>query len=136
MPALPGASPWPSRRLLLHHAVQRTQAPDQLRAVDAHYFPAGELLRENGQRRAIVGVVEGRRQHQPVGDVEVGVAGGQLPAVKPQRARHGELDHLQSGTPQGVGVCRVAPGAQDHRLRVHETREVVDMPVSVVEVVT
>src|ERR1035437_6078811 len=65
-----------SRRLLLRHAVQRAQAPDQLRAVNAHHFPAGEVLAQYGQRRAIVGVVEGRCQHQPVGDVEVGVAGG------------------------------------------------------------
>src|ERR1035437_1753358 len=73
----------PSRRLLLRHAVQRAQAPDQLRAVDAHHFPIRELSGEDGQRRAIVWVVEGGRQHQSVGDVKVGVAGRQLPSVKP-----------------------------------------------------
>ena len=66
----------PSRRLLLGHAVQRPQAPDQITAVNAHYLAVRKELGKHIECLAVVGIIKGRHQHQFVGDIEVGVACG------------------------------------------------------------
>jgi len=61
------------------------QAPHQVHGVDADHGPtvlAAEAFREDAERDAVVGVVEGGHQHAGVGDEEIGVAGGQAQAVE------------------------------------------------------
>ena len=50
--------------------------------VDSHDLAVGEQFGQNIERKAIVGIVEDRHQHQLVGDVEIGVAGGQALSVE------------------------------------------------------
>ena len=135
------------RRLLLRHAVQRAQAPDQVHAVDADHFAAGKNLGQHVQRHAVVGIVERGHQHQAVGDVEVGVAGRQALAAKDDRPRHGQLDDgelLAVGSARGleareilgqrrvVRVARVRLDGGDDRGRPDEAGDVVDVAVGVV----
>src|SRR5689334_17382314 len=60
--------------LLLGHAVERAESPDQLGAVDSGYLAAGERLGEYPQRHPVVRIIECRHQDQTIGDVEVSVA--------------------------------------------------------------
>ena len=55
----------------------------------------GKELGERVERDAIVAVVEGRHEHDAVGDVEVGVARRQPLAVHHHRARERQLHHAQ-----------------------------------------
>ena len=57
--------------------MQRAQAEDEIDAVDADDLPVGEKLGQGVQGDPIGGVVEGGNQNEAVGDVEVGIAGGQ-----------------------------------------------------------
>src|SRR6478672_11082044 len=70
------------RRLLLRHAVDRAQAPDEVSAMDADNLTIRKQVSENIQRMAIVWIIEGRHQHQSIRDVKVGVAGGQPLSAK------------------------------------------------------
>ena len=56
---------------------------------------SGKDFGQDVQRHAVVGVVEGGHQHQPVGDVEIGVAGRQALAAKDDRARHRQFDQRE-----------------------------------------
>ena len=69
---------------------------DQIGAVDAAHLAVGEELRQGVQRDAVVRVVEGRDEHQPVGDVEVGVAGREPLPSKKSGAGIGSFTDLQS----------------------------------------
>src|SRR5215831_20028603 len=94
-------------RLLLCHAVQGAETPDQLRAVDAHDLAIAEELRERSQRDAIVRVVEGRHQDEAVRYIEVRVARRDACAVEYQGTRHRQPYDLQPCAPQGDGIRRV-----------------------------
>src|SRR5271170_1529131 len=61
------------RRLLLGHAVQRSQAPDEIAAVDAADDVLREEFGEDGERLAVVGIVKGWDQDDAIRDVEVGI---------------------------------------------------------------
>ena len=74
-----------SRRLLLRHAVQRAQPPDEIAAVDADHLALGKQLSQSIQRGAIVGIAKHRHQHQLVGNVKIGIAGGQPLSFKVDR---------------------------------------------------
>ena len=59
---------------------------------------------------AVVGVVEGGYEDQVVGDVEVGVAGGEALAFEEDGGGHREVEDLEGLA--GVGAVCVAEGAQ------------------------
>ena len=61
--------------VLLGHAVQSTQAPDQVYAVDADHLVAGKDLGQRVQRHAVMGIVEGRNQDEPIRNIKVGITG-------------------------------------------------------------
>src|SRR2546425_12200854 len=82
-------------RLLLRHAVERAQTPDQVQRRDAHDAPIGKQLLQYGLSYAVVPVVEGRKQHDAVGNVEVGVAGRQSLVLVEHRTRHRQGDYPQ-----------------------------------------
>src|SRR5208282_2291054 len=84
-----------SCRLLLRHAVQRTESPDQIARIDRHDFASGENFRERVERNSIIRIVEDRRQHGSIRNIKVGVAGGQLAPFEYDRTRHGNFDDLE-----------------------------------------
>ena len=61
---------------------------------------------ENIERDAIVGIVEGRHQHQSIGDVKIGVAGGQPLSAKDNGAGKRQFDDLQ------LASLKISGGAQ------------------------
>ena len=67
---------WPSLRLLLRKAMQGAKTEDQIDTVNSNDMAVGEEFGQGVQGDAIGGIVEGRNQNEPVGDVEVGIAGG------------------------------------------------------------
>jgi len=118
--------------------VQRAQAPDEINRVDADDFAAGKNLGQNVQRHAVVGIVEGGHENQAVGDIEVGVTGGQALAAKEDRARQRQLDEaelLAIGSARGletleilgqrrvvgVGGVRLDGGDSSHRVELRSS---------------
>jgi hypothetical protein len=78
--------------LLLGHAMECAEAPDEVDGVDADDLAAGEEFGERVESDAVVGIVEGGDEDEAVGDVEVGVAGREALAAKDDGARHGQVD--------------------------------------------
>ncbi len=70
------------RGLLLGQAVEGAEAPDEVDGVDADDFAGGEAAGDGVEGVAVVGVVEGGDEDEVVGDVEVGVAGGEALAFE------------------------------------------------------
>ena len=97
-----GQGCWCSCGLLLGHAVEGAEAPDEVGAVDAGDRAVGEAVGEGVEGDAVVGVVEGGDEDEAVGDVEVGVAGGQALAFEDDGRGHGEGEDLE-----GLAVCRL-----------------------------
>ena len=108
---------------------------------------SGKSCGQGVERLAVGGVVEGRDEHQTVGDVEVGVAGRQPLAVEDDRLGHRQRDDaerlavLVAGLLEpsqvllqrlviGVGSARLDDG--DDGPGVDEPRQVVDVAVGVV----
>src|ERR1700676_3669638 len=89
--------------LLLGHAVEGAEAPDQVDGVDADDFAGGEKLAQDLQRYTVVGVVEGGHQDQAVGYVEVGVAGGESLVAEDYGARERKFDDGELFAAEGAG---------------------------------
>src|SRR6476646_8228312 len=96
------------RRLLLRHAVNRAQAPDKVSAVDADDLTIGKQISQDIERVAIVGVVEGRNQNQAIGDVKIGVAGGQALSAEGDGAGKRQFDDLQLASLKVRGCAKTA----------------------------
>ena len=76
------------RRLLLRHAVKRTQSPDKIPAMNPTDGVFREGFGKNAQRLTIVRIVERRYQHNAVGDVEIRIARRQPLTIEDNRSRH------------------------------------------------
>src|ERR1035438_1137780 len=81
--------------LLLGEAVEGAEAPDEVNGVDADDFACGEAGGDDVEGAAVVRIVEGGDDDERVGDVEVGVAGGQTLAFEDDRCGHGEFDDFE-----------------------------------------
>ena len=81
--------------LLLGEAVEGAEAPDEVDGVDADDLAGGEAGGDGVEGDAVVGVVEGGDEDERVGDGEVGVAGGETPAMEVDGRGHGEGDDLE-----------------------------------------
>src|ERR1700730_6283108 len=90
-----GAARGRSCGLLLGEAVEGAQAPDEVYGVDADDLAVGEAARDDVEGVAVVAVVEGGDEDERVGDVEVGVAGGEALAFEDYRRGHGEFDYFE-----------------------------------------
>ncbi len=75
--------------LLLRHAVERAESPDQFDAVDSDDPSVRKALGQGTQRDAVVRIVERRNQNHVVGDVEIRVACRKPLAVEVERRGHG-----------------------------------------------
>jgi len=133
--------------LLLTEAVQRSQAKNEIHAVDADDLTIGEELGQGVQRDPISGVVEGWYQDEAIGDVEVGVASRQPMAIEADgcgyRKRHDAKrvavlvnsgmkprPILLKGLMIGVGLVGFDHG--HNRPRIDEPGKIVDVAVGVV----
>jgi hypothetical protein len=76
--------------LLLRHAVEGAEAEDQVTAGDADYFAVREELGEGAEGVAIVRIVERGDDYEFIGNVKVGVAGGEALAIEINWTGHGE----------------------------------------------
>ena len=74
--------------LLLRHAVQSAQAPNEVYTVDTGDFPAREALSQDIQCEPVIRIVEGRDEDDSIGDIEVRIAGRKPYAVEVKRSRH------------------------------------------------
>src|SRR6266567_3897263 len=83
--------------LLLRHAVQRAQPPDQVDGMDADDFAAGEHVGKNAERNAVVGIMEAGHEDEAIGDVEVCVAGRHALPAKHNRPRQRKIDGCHYG---------------------------------------
>src|SRR5664280_3800133 len=138
---------WLSSRLLLRHAVQRAQSPDEVPAINPDNLTIGKYCGEGIECDPIVGIAEYGHKHQLVGDVEIGIAGGQAPSTKVYRSRHWQLHHAQrmarlvgallqpsEVVAQGlvVGIAGVRLIGRHHSRRGDEASDIVHMPMGVV----
>src|SRR5476649_106266 len=92
--------------LLLRHAVDCPQAPDEISAVDTNDLALRENACKDVKSAAIVRIVEGGNQHQAIGDVKISITGGQTLSTEDDRAGKRQFDDLQ------LASMRVSGGAQ------------------------
>ena len=127
--------------------MQRAQPPDQIHAVDSDHFAPRKYLRQNLQRHAVVGIVEGGNQNQPIRNIEISVTCRQPLAVKDHRPRHRQLDQIKLlaverarglepgevfGQRRVVRIAHIRLDGGDNRRRPNEAGDVVDVAMRVV----
>ncbi len=96
--------------MLLGQAMEGAEAPDEVYGVDADDFSGGEAGGDCVEGVTVVGVVEGGNEDEGVGDVEVGVGGGEALAFEEDGGRHGEgsdFERLAGGVAGGVEAREV-----------------------------
>ena len=81
--------------------------------MDADDLAGGEAGGDDVEGDAVLWVVEGGDEDERVGDVEVGVAGGEALALEDDGRGHGEFDDLEGFA--FVGAGRVAEGVEARR---------------------
>ncbi len=133
--------------LLLSHAVQGAESPDEVAGINRDDFARGEKRCQRVQGDAVVGIVEDGREHDAVRDVEIGVAGGQAPPLKDDGTGHGKFDDVQrlarlvaraaeteKVVAQGfvIHIFRIVLDHGDDRIWSDEAGEVVDVTVGIV----
>ncbi len=96
-------------RLLLRHAVQRPKPPDQIARIYGHDFAGREEFGQRVQRDAVIGIIEDRNQHTPIRDIVIRIARGQTPPLEHDRARHGNLHHVE---PLSILIARGPQASQ------------------------
>jgi len=127
--------------------VEGAEAPDEVYGVDAYDLAVGEAAGDDVEGVAVVAVVEGGDEDERVGDVEVGVAGGEALALEDYGRGHGEFDDLEGfvlevaeaaeavevfGEGEMVFVVGVGLDAGEDFIFVDEAGDVVDVAVGVV----
>ena len=134
-------------RDLLGQAVKGAQAPDQIGAVDPDDPPIRKAGSQDLGGERIVGVIETREEHDPIGDIEIGIAGRQTLSLIVERCGHGQRDHAQGRAvwqPHGtqalqiflqglkILIIRIMLNHRDHGVLTHKTRYIIDMSIGVV----
>ena len=115
--------------------------------MNANHLATGKKLRQNIQRDAIVGIVEGWHEYEAVGDVEICVAGWHALGAKNNRPRHGQLNDgelLALWSARGfearevfsqrsvVGIARVGLNSRDDSCGRDKASDVIDVAVRIV----
>ena len=77
------------RRLLLGHAVDRPESPDQISTVNSNHFAVGKDVGQNVERNTIIWIVEDRHQHNSISDIEICIAGREPASFEVNRRGHG-----------------------------------------------
>ena len=115
--------------------------------MDADNLAIRKQIAQYIQRDSVIGIVEGRHQNQAIGDIKIGVAGGQSLSAEDHGAGKRQFNDLQlaslqicggAQTPQVflqrlvVGVVLVGFDHGEHGIRGDEARNVIDVAVRVV----
>jgi len=103
--------------LLLGEAVEGAESPDEVDGVDADDVASGKAGGDGVEGDAVLRVVEGGDEDERVGDVEVGVAGGESLAFEDDGRGHGQGEDAE-----GLAV-EIAEGVE--AVQVLGEREVV-----------
>src|SRR5713226_9569171 len=69
-------------RLLLGHAVERTQTHDEVAACNTDHFAVRKQTRQRIQRHAIIRIIEGWHDHDFVGDIKIRVTRGKPVSIE------------------------------------------------------
>ena len=132
---------------MLGHAVDGAKTPDEVAAVDANDFTLGKQAGKNVERDTVIGIIEGGNEDEIVGDIKVGVAGGQTLSAKDDRAGKRQLNDLKpasvkiSGGAEAAKIflkrCIVGIGAAglnrgENGIGGDEAGDVIDMAVRVI----
>ncbi len=99
---------------MLSHAVEGAEAPDEVAAVDGDDGAVFELVFEDGEGAGVVGIIEDGDEDCSIGDVEVGVAGGEALAFEVNGLGEWKFDDVE-GFVAGVGHFGEAFGVFFHR---------------------
>ena len=75
--------------------MEGAEAPDQVDGSGCRRLSCGEAGGDGIEGDAVVGVVEGGDEDERVGDIEVGVAGGEALALEVDGGGHGQGDDLE-----------------------------------------
>ena len=81
--------------LLLCHAVDSAESPDEVATMDADDFPVGKDFRKNIERMPVIRIVECGDQHHTIRDVKVGITGGQSLVAKDNRGGHRKFNYFE-----------------------------------------
>ena len=94
---------------MLRHAMQRSQAENQVAAGDSHHRSVAKQHSQHRERVLIVLIAKGRHQNQPIRDVEIGIARGQALAVEIHRLGHLHASdlHIVSGSRAGMQALQI-----------------------------
>src|SRR4051794_23406989 len=107
-------------RFLLRDAMERAEAPNQFRGIDADDTPIRYGFLQNLQSAVIIGMAKGRKQHNSVRHVEVRVARGKpLPPVL-HHARHRQFNNskrLARLIAQGAETLQIVLENREVRIR-------------------
>ena len=127
--------------------MEGTQAPDEFGGVDADDAMLRHLALKDFEGKSVVGIAVRREQHDAIGDVEIGVAGGETLAVVLDGPGHGQFDdaeRLARGILHGVkpfeilledleiGVLRILFDDGGDSIGIEETGEIIDMTIGVI----
>jgi hypothetical protein len=131
----------------LGHAMDCAEAEDQVATGNGDDLAIGEKFGEGGERDAIVWIAEGGDEDDAIGDVEIGVAGGETLSGEEDGFGHGEgfdaqglagfifhlLEEREIFLERGViGFGWIWFDDRDNRGRVDEAGEIVDVAVGIV----
>src|SRR5580765_3818217 len=82
-------------RLLLSNAVNRSQSPNQFRAIDPDHAPFREFFLKDIESDGIIGTPESGDEDNLIGDIEIGIAGRQSLTLLLDETRHGQFHNPQ-----------------------------------------
>src|SRR5438445_4974049 len=81
-----------NRRMLLGHAVDRAETPDQVSAIYSDDFTVRKDVGKDVESYTIVWIIENRDEHEAVGNIEICITRGKPAAFEIHRSRHGQIN--------------------------------------------
>ena len=100
--------------------MQGAESPYKIDSMNADDFAIRKQFSKNVRVRSVVGIVKRGNEHQPIRNVEVGVAGRQPLIAKDDRTRQRQFDNGEllavGGRGQPSGVRNSLPAVRGWRL--------------------
>lgn len=131
----------------MRKTMQRAESPDQVYCMNAYNMTLRKQLAQDTQRTAVLWVIEGRNKDNVVGNVEIGITGGQADASKKKRGGHGDINNRQGLSPiqtytlkaftvffqsAVIIIVGILFPTQNDRCGIHETTNIVHMSMGVI----
>ena len=93
-----------SRGFLLRKAMKCTETPDEVGGVEGDNRTGRKTILQNSLGAVVVYVAEGGQEDDLVGDVKIGVTGGEVFVLENDGRRHRQLNDAQIGFAQALAV--------------------------------